>query len=221
MGEQASLRVARARVALTSTVLVAEVGEAPDISQADNLPSHRQDVLQLVVPLPSLQGLVLLLLLHFHDGVCGHSFTIADSTRDSVIHPTFRRSFLRYVQHKPCNKQKFGMQEAREGRGHLHTHMLNLPLLPLILIPVLISCWQQGAETVRVLSLLSPKTVLKSLYQFLFFFFLLTHFNTLFLLEAQSLSTVLHRRPSSSARLELPPRQVQATDLRARAGSNN
>lgn len=54
----------------TSTILVAEVGEAPDISQADNLPSHRQDVFQLVVPLPSLQGLVLLLLL-LADGAVG------------------------------------------------------------------------------------------------------------------------------------------------------
>lgn len=93
--------------ALTSTVLVAEVGEAPDISQANDLPSHGQDILQLVVPLTTLQGLVLLLfflLLLFHARVCGHHFTIADSTRDTVIHPTFKKSSLHYIQHKPCKE---------------------------------------------------------------------------------------------------------------------
>ena len=101
-GTPVSRHPAGARAALTSTILVAEVGEAPDISQADDLPSYGQDVLQLVVPLPSLQGLVLLLLLLA--GLRRHRFAIADGAGDSVIHPTFRRSFLHYVQHKPCNE---------------------------------------------------------------------------------------------------------------------
>lgn len=139
--------------ALTSTILVAKVGEAPDVSQANDLPSHRQDILQLVVPLPSLQGLVILLLL-FHVGACRHRFAIADNARDSVIHPTFRRSFPHYIQQKPCNEAEIrGMGGKRGERAPMCTH----------------------THTGSFLS--------------------------------------VHGRPSGSARLELPPRQVQGADM--------
>lgn len=39
---------------LTSSILVAEVGEPPDVAQPDDLSGHRQDKLDLIVPLPPL-----------------------------------------------------------------------------------------------------------------------------------------------------------------------
>lgn len=131
------------RAALTSAVLVAEVGEAPDVSQADDLPSHRQDVLQLVVPLPSLQGLVLLLfLLLFHTRPRGHRFAIANGARDSVIHPTFRRSFLCYAHNKPCNEAKTRAMEGQRGeRTRAGTHVPN-PYSAVCND----SCWKEGTK---------------------------------------------------------------------------
>ena len=49
---------------LTSAVLVAEVGEAPHVAQADDGARHRQDELNLVAPLAALLHLLLVLVLH-------------------------------------------------------------------------------------------------------------------------------------------------------------
>lgn len=98
----------------------------------------------------------------------------------------------------------YGRQERVEGT---RTHTLNHSSLA----PYSDSCWQQGAKSMHKLSLLSPKSVLKSHYQFHYFY--LTHLKTPLLLEAHPLSTALHRRLSGSARLELPLWQIRGTDL--------
>ena len=47
-------------ILLTSPVLVAQIGEPPEVSQSDQGPCHRQHELQLVRPLAAVQQLVLL-----------------------------------------------------------------------------------------------------------------------------------------------------------------
>lgn len=88
---------AKARAALTSTILVTEVREPPDIPQANDLSSHRQYVFQLVVPLASFQCSILLFFLLFHASMSRYCLSIANCTRDSVIHPTFKGVVLFFV----------------------------------------------------------------------------------------------------------------------------
>ena len=59
MHEQRSRRVLISPSPLTSSILVAEVREPPDVAEADDLPGDGQEELDLVVPVAPLMVLLL------------------------------------------------------------------------------------------------------------------------------------------------------------------
>lgn len=83
---------------LTSTVLIAEIREAPHVSQSDDFSGHREDKLQLVAPLSSF--------CHLHLGV-----------RDDLQRPVqpVRRVHLGRDLFLSCRNIKACLEETRDS----------------------------------------------------------------------------------------------------------
>ncbi len=94
---------------LTSTVLVAEIREAPHVSQSNDLSGHRQDKLQLVAPLSSL--------LHLHLRV-----------RDNLQRPVqpVRRVHLGRDLFLSCLKTKDESDDCCSVKSSTHCYLMQL-----------------------------------------------------------------------------------------------
>ncbi len=92
---------------LTSTILVAEIREAPHVSQSNDLSGHRQDKLQLVAPLSSV--------LHLHLRV-----------RDNIQRPVqpVRRVHLGRDLFLFCLKTKDDSDECCSVKSRTHCYLM-------------------------------------------------------------------------------------------------
>lgn len=114
---------------LTTTVLVTEIREAPDIPQANDFPGHGQHIFQLVVPVVPFQRLIgCLFLLLFPRGLCRY-FAVDHCPWDSVIHSTFkirkeRDKSVPLSSPHPLPFQRYAYNNTRSkihaGRGGRH-----------------------------------------------------------------------------------------------------